>query len=122
MQRNFTICPHCAAKGRQRVIRPATRRTPLVSRSDGNSFHLFLEESYVRPAPGGTGFEIVALFRYDLDPAGLKGESSLVLVPAGGGFGDQVLGPLEQAADRLAAILAGSTELRRQYTWESKAS
>lgn len=61
MHKNFDICPHCFAKGKDRVIRPATpHRTPLVSRSDGSSFHLFVEEAYVRRAPTGSDFEIVA--------------------------------------------------------------
>jgi hypothetical protein len=38
----------------------------MVSRSDGESFHLFLEDSFIRPTPHGNGFEIVDLFAMTL--------------------------------------------------------
>jgi hypothetical protein len=56
MEKNFSICPHCAAKGKQRLVRPATPH-----------------RNSTRAAPGEDGFEIVALFRYDLDLAEVKG-------------------------------------------------
>jgi hypothetical protein len=114
MYKNFTACPHCAAKGRKRLVQPATaHRSPLVSRSDAKTFHLFLEESYVRPNSSHTGSEVVALFRFDLDPAGAKGESSLLVLPitssaAGGGISE-----IEKAADDLAGTLARGKSLPR---------
>jgi len=46
MDKNFSVCPHCAAKGKQRWIQPATpQRTPLVSRSDGSRFISFLKKA-----------------------------------------------------------------------------
>ena len=111
MCKDFDVCPHCAAKGKHRLIRPATHRTPHVARSDGSSFHLYLEESYVRPA--GSAFEVVALFRYDLDPAAVTGDSTLVLLPVSAA--DDSLRALQQAADRLASELAAGAILRRQY-------
>ena len=63
MEKDFVVCPHCAAIGKHRELRPATRRTPLVTRSDGRSFHLFLEESILSRPSGATDPEIAALFR-----------------------------------------------------------
>ncbi len=115
MHKDFTICPHCFAKGKDRRIRPATpHRTPLVSRSDGRSFHLFVEESQIRPAPQGRNFEIVALFRYDLDPD-VKAESSLVLIPLATNDSQRAAELLAQAADKLAEILARAESLKRVY-------
>jgi hypothetical protein len=74
MEDSVIFCPHCAAKGKRRELRPATRSTPHVSRSDGRSFHLFLEESVVSRPSGANGQEIAALFRYDFDTAGQKSE------------------------------------------------
>jgi len=105
MESNFIVCPHCAANGKHRELRPATRRTPQVSRSDGRSFHLFLEESIISRPTGATDPEISALFRYDLDPAGERSESTLVTIGPGGATGELALTQLEQSADRLAAIL-----------------
>jgi hypothetical protein len=116
MHKNFLGCPHCAAKGKRKSVRPATaHRSPLVSRSDAKTFHLFLEESYVRPNSSHTGSEVVALFRYDVDPAGVVGESTLLVLPivfngASGGVQE-----IEKAADDLAETLASGKSLPRQY-------
>jgi len=121
MDKNFGVCPHCAAKGRQRLIRPATpHRTPLVSRFDGGSFHIFVEESFIRPGPGHLGYELVALFRYDLDSATVKGESALVVLSMPADERDHLPEQLEKAADRLAAILASGTDLQRQYAFSTE--
>ncbi len=121
MERNFNFCPHCFAKGKERRIQPATpQRTPLVSRSDGSSFHLFLEDSYVRPAPRRPGFEVMALFRYDLDPAGVKAESCLVVIPTQDS--KRALALLESAADQVANTLAAGRELGRLYVFQAESS
>jgi len=118
MYKNFVVCPHCAAKGKERSVRPATaHRSPLVSRSDAKAFHIFLEESYVRPNSSHTGLEVVALFRYDLDPAGVKGESTLVLRSVGSDETSTGALELEEAADDLAEILASGKSLPRQYVF-----
>jgi len=118
MDKNFVICPHCAAQGKERSMRPATaHRSPLVSRSDAKSFHIFLEESYVRPNSSHTGLEVVALFRYDLDPAGVKGESTLVVRSVGSDEASAGGPELEKAADDLAEILASGESLPRQYVF-----
>jgi hypothetical protein len=76
-----------------------------------------LEESYVRSA--GSAFEVVALFRYDLDPAEVTGDSTLVLLQVSAA--DDSLRALQQAADRLASELAAGASLRRQYILGSDA-
>jgi hypothetical protein len=105
-------------KGKPRRLHPATQRTPHVSRSDGRSFHLFLEESNVSRPFGGTEQEVVALFRYDSDPAGEKSESTMVRIQPAGASSDSVLGQLQQSADRLAAILQDGQRLQRIYIWK----
>jgi hypothetical protein len=100
MYKNFSNCPHCLAKGQHRVIRPATpHRTPLITRSDGTSFHLFVEESYIRRA--SSKLEGVALFRYDLDPAGAKAESVLAQLLVSGD-------DTTEALEELSACFAGN--------------
>lgn len=80
-------------------MHPATaHRSPLVSRSDAKAFHIFLEESYVRPNSSRTGLEVVALFRYDVDSAGVKGESTLALLPVAAEASAGVVPELEKAA------------------------
>ena len=117
MESNFSFCPHCAAKGKPRELRPATRRTPYISRSDAGTFHLFLEESNVSRPSGATEKQVAALFRYDLDPRGEKSESTLVTIRPAGLTEELLLRQLEQSADRLAAILGQGNRLQKTYTW-----
>jgi hypothetical protein len=120
VSKDFTDCPHCALKGTPRRLHPATHRTPQVSRSDGRSFHIFLEESNVSRPSGGTEQDVVALFRYDLDPAGEKSESTLVRIHPAGATADIVLSQLQYSADRLAAILESGQRLRKSYSWNAE--
>ena len=120
MESDFVFCPHCAAKGKQRGLRAATRRTPHVSRSDGRTFHLYLEESIVSRASGAVDEEVSALFRYDFDPAGEKSESTSVTIRPAGATGEFVLRQLQSSADRLAATLEKGSQLQKTYTWMIK--
>jgi hypothetical protein len=105
MEKNFINCPHCALKGKVKLVQPSTRRTPLISRSDAKTYHLYLEE-YMQSRP-----ENWALFRYDLDPKAVRGESSGVFLAVAGNDEEQ----LEETADLLALILAEGTVPGRQY-------
>jgi hypothetical protein len=121
MEKNFTHCPHCAFLGKPRLIRPATRRTPLVSRSDGRTFHLYLEESgmHLRSSDPQSEPQVYALFRYDLDPCSVKAESTLVIITDAGADELQALTKLEQAADLMADLLQRAEVPRRLYRMAS---
>jgi hypothetical protein len=115
MFKNFLICPHCEAKGKSRSVEPATaHRSPLVSRSDGKTFHIFLEESYIRGSSSYGGTEVVALFRYDLDTAGVMGESTLLVLSLASHEASAGVRELEAAADELAETLNQGSSLPRQ--------
>ena len=113
MEKNFSFCPHCARSGKERLIQPSTGRTPLVSRSDGGSYHLYLEEANILN-PTGKAKEIAGLFRYDLDPAGVRADSSLIRIPYAQD-GCDMQEALEDAADRLAEVLEGGQVPCRVY-------
>jgi hypothetical protein len=121
MERNFTNCPHCTLLGKPRLIRPATHRTPLVTRSDARTFHLYLEESGLNTRSSGPGSEpqVYALFRYDLDPCSVKAESTLVMIPDAGDDEIRIHMKLEEAADLLAELLARGEVPRRLYRMAS---
>jgi hypothetical protein len=113
MERNFTTCPHCASQGRVKSVQPSVRKTRLVSRSDSKTYHLYLEEEifHRNSRDPHSKPEIWALFRYDLDPAQIKGESSGVVIPGEESDEDR----LEEAADLMAMVLSSGTALQRQY-------
>lgn len=46
--RNFSLCPHCAFNGQQALLCRLCEGLPMISRSDGETFHLLLAD---RPLP-----------------------------------------------------------------------
>lgn len=46
--RNFNLCPHCQLHGEQALLRRLCEGLPMISRSDGDLFHLLLAD---RPLP-----------------------------------------------------------------------
>jgi hypothetical protein len=46
--RNFNLCPHCAAAGKEPTLWRYCEGFPMISRSDGATFHLVLAD---RPRP-----------------------------------------------------------------------
>jgi len=103
-----------------KLIRPAIHG-PLVSRSDGRTFHLYLEECGVhrRSSEPQSEPEIYALFRYDLDPCCVKSESTLVIIHDAGDDEARTLAKLEEAADLLAELLERAEVPRRLYKLRS---
>jgi hypothetical protein len=117
MERNFTSCPHCALLGKPRLIRPATHRTPLVSRSDARTFHLYLEELTLhgRLSDRKSEPQTYALFRYDLDACSVRAESTLVMIPDTGDDETRTLSGLEEAVDLMAELLQRAEVPKRLY-------
>ena len=117
MEKNFTDCPHCVFLHKRKIIRPAVHG-PLLSRSDGRTFHLYLEESGMQrwSAEPDSGTQIFGLFRYDLDPCSVRAESTLILIPDAGDDENRALAKLEEAADLLAGLLERAEVPPRLYT------
>lgn len=50
--RNFNLCPHCASTGHPALLGRLCECLPMISRSDGQTFHLLLAD---RPLPYPSG-------------------------------------------------------------------
>ena len=48
--RNFNLCPHCVSTGQQALLCRVCEGSPMISRSDGETFHLLLTD---HPMPYG---------------------------------------------------------------------
>jgi len=103
--RDFRICRHCALNGRPPFLPRVGFQTPQVSRSDGRTYHLYLQfgPNPQPTTPGATTFYL-AHFRFALDSLKITDDPISVLIS----------GPLEKAklleavgivADRFANIL-----------------
>ena len=45
--RNFNLCPHCQSRGEEGLLCRMCEGVPMISRSDGKHFHLFLADQPV---------------------------------------------------------------------------
>jgi hypothetical protein len=106
--RNFQSCPHCERKGCYPFIERINDVAPVISRSDGETFHLVLGDrpiSYPAEKSSGKTEMVTAGFWYvkERDPED-KGEvfaGTVVVVLRKHPRGVEMLRQLETVADRL---------------------
>ena len=119
--KNFSTCPHCESKGRAGIVVRITENTPLISRSDGTTFHLFLQDG---PAPQyGKGGGLIAgralaHFRYAQDNLGLESEPVAIVLNTFGKTRDEVVKQIEDVADQLAKELRSGHRLSLAYSFK----
>src|SRR4029077_1668588 len=128
--RNFGICPHCEKKGGPFLLDRLNNQGPMISRSDGVSFHLVLgdrpisfpaEKSSGRTEMLSAGFWYVTERKTDSwgarespQPAGTT-ETVVVILRKPPRRGVDLARYLETVADRLADKLAKAEELGTLY-------
>jgi hypothetical protein len=111
--KNFVRCPHCASKGRVFEIQRAPS-TPLVSRSDGRSFHLFLLSMHATEIDKKK--RVAAFFRYALDKDGISNRPTVVIwEDEPRSSEDHTLRLVEETADELATKLGKGEALAGVY-------
>jgi hypothetical protein len=116
--RNFNLCPHCIIHGHQALLCRLCEGLPMISRSDGATFHLLLAD---RPLPypiergKGAGDRISVYFWYSHvdQPAGTC--STIVILPDSRTNHPAVFRMIEDAADLLAEELLRFGKLAQFY-------
>lgn len=81
--RNFNICPHCERWGADPTLYRMSESMPMISRSDGKSFHLLLAD---RPLPfpvekEGRADRLSLCFWYVYENGASCAGSAIVLLP-----------------------------------------
>jgi hypothetical protein len=119
-QKNFSVCTHCMLNGRPGLLPRVTKETPVVSRSDGRSYHIYLQlgPKSAPPHPSGELLAGIYLahFRYALDSRNLRGEPVIAMInPAG--HPKRLVPIVETIADRFADTLKDGKALSRFYAW-----
>jgi hypothetical protein len=133
--RNFGVCPHCQKKGAPFLLERLNNAGPMISRSDGDSFHLVLGDRPISfPAEKGSGKTsmMTAGFWYVSERragsqeseefAGTKGFTETVVVilrkpPKGG---PPLMRHLELLADTLAEKITRQGRLATFYEFDGK--
>jgi hypothetical protein len=116
--RNFNVCPHCQALGAQPLLRRLSEGPPMISRSDGATFHLLLAD---RPLPypnersAGPTNQISVCFWYSHVSKTQVTNSTIVTLHFSGTNRPGVFRTIESVADQLAEALARRGSLREFY-------
>ncbi len=122
-EKNFLVCPHCKAHGLQRRIVRETEQTPLVSRSDGRNYHLFLQYGPGRQ-PSKTGSttreEYILHFRYALESKGIANDPVVVVLKVSGHMKEALNNSIEEVADKLATHLEEGQRLSPFYIFQNR--
>jgi hypothetical protein len=122
--RNFNVCPHCQALGAQPLLGRLCEGLPMISRSDGSSFHLLLAD---RPLPypnersAGPTQKISVCFWYSHVSKPQVTGSTIVTLNFTETNRPGVFRTIESVADQLAEALArrGSLPEFYDFTGES---
>jgi hypothetical protein len=120
--RNFGVCPHCQKKGGPFLLDRLNDEGPIISRSDGESFHLVLGGrpiSFPAEKSSGKTEMMTAGFWYvsERESARTPGttETVVVILRKPPRLGVELTRHLETVADRLADKLANEKELATLY-------
>src|SRR5579859_6106342 len=125
--RNFQVCPHCERLGRQSIVERLDERGPVISRSDGESFHLVLGDrpiSYpAEKSSGETGMMTVGFWyvkerRSESGEATASTETVVVILRKPPAAGVPLMKHLEKLADQLAEKLVKPEKLATLYECE----
>jgi hypothetical protein len=119
---NFNRCPHCQARGRNPLVMRLNENGPMISRSDGQNFHLVLGDrpiEYPAERASGKSDMLTAGFWYQHEANGGSTETVVVILrkPAKGGVTLPRL--LNTIADKLFDRLTRSSLLERTYEFEN---
>lgn len=116
--RNFNVCPHCRAIGDQPLLNRLSEGLPMISRSDGSSFHLLLAD---RPLPypnelsaGPTNTISVCFWHSHISEPRIT-HSTIVTLRSKETNRPQVFRMIESVADALADELARCGRLCQFY-------
>jgi len=116
--RNFSVCPHCRQYGREGSWVRIQQDTPILSRSDGRHFHLFLVAGPLPqhgPSGGIVAGRVIAQFAYALDEQSLQRETVDVLLRVLDTRREPLMNAMEDAADKLATVLQSKEALKAKY-------
>ncbi len=107
--RNFNLCPHCQAQGEPALLHRLREGLPMISRSDGERFHLVLAD---RPLPypnersAGPTRQISVCFWYSHVDEPSVTYSVIVILKGSDTNCPAIFRMIETIADLLAAELA----------------
>jgi hypothetical protein len=120
---NFNICPHCVANKRLAVVERLHEWGPMISRSDGRSFHLILGDKpieYPQEKSAGRSDMKSVGFWYLHEANGGSTETVVIILRKPPTGETALLRHIEAVADKLFEKLLKSGRLPRLYEFEGQ--
>jgi hypothetical protein len=121
--KNFNVCPHCRENGRSQELERLNEWGPMISRSDGMTFHLVLGDKPIEyPAEKAAGkTEMVSAgFWYVHEANGGSTETVVVILRRPSVTDVSLLRYLETVADELYEKLRMSSHLSCLYEFDGQ--
>lgn len=116
--RNFNLCPHCALRGEDALLCRLCEGMPMISRSDGKTFHLLLAD---RPIPypnerkSGRTQKLSVCFWYSHGLDSHNTYSTVVVLPRKSAIQASLFREIESLADLLSIELLQAGGLAKMY-------
>jgi hypothetical protein len=109
MHRDFDKCPHCVAKGHSGTIMRLKQETPQISRSDGQTYHLYLfsgPDSWYAKSGGVVAGRAASNYFYASDSLGIDHGSVTVIIRTTDLDAVGIEKAMRDAADQMANLLS----------------
>lgn len=122
--RNFNVCPHCIHRGEQGFLGRLCESMPMISRSDGNTFHLLLADRplvYPQERKAVASDSVSVCFWYSHVATGSDTYTTVVILPETRLDQPVLFRVIESVADLLADRLLHANRLASFYQFSGDA-
>ena len=121
MDKDFETCPHCVAANKAGNIVRMETRTPLISRSDGDTYHLYLfsgPDPWHAKSGGIAAGRAASSYFYTSEQLGIDRGAVTVVFRTIGLDERGVEEAMRDAADQMAAILSSGCCLAHELYYD----
>ncbi len=116
--RNFNLCPHCLHHGQQGFLCRRCESMPMISRSDGDTFHLLLADrplAYPQERKATAECGVTVCFWYSHISTGSDTHTTVVILPETHLDQPVLFRVIDSVADLLANKLLHTSHLDSLY-------
>ena len=122
--RNFNLCPHCIHQGEQGLLCRMCESMPMISRSDGKTFHVLLADrplAYPQERQSQAPAGVSVCFWYCHAATGSTTHASVVILPQARLDQPVLFRLIDSVADLLAGELLHTSHLASLYRFSGNA-
>ena len=124
VHRNFNLCPHCIHRGEQGLLSRMCESMPMISRSDGKTFHVLLADrplAYPQERQSDAPDGVSLCFWYSHVATGSTTHALVVILPEARLDQPALFRVIDSVADSLAEELLRTNHLASLYQFSGNA-